>query len=255
MRKFLLSKIFLFVFLLVLPLEIVYGFPSVVGVSVEIENNVGEDGSIISFKDGVYSLSSISYDPSLFGVINSGAVASLEDRNLSNAKIAVSYGRANVKVGGKYGPIKKGDNVTSSDTPGVGMEAKETGQVVGVALADFNPSSADEVGLIPVMLDVKTVFVDKDIGTNLLDVLKKSAQSPFMTPLAALRYFLARAVVIVSFAIGFSLYGRTALSSVEALGRNPLAGGAIKKVVIFNLFLTALMMLIGLGIAYLILLL
>jgi hypothetical protein len=37
------------------------------------------------------------------------------------------------------------------------------------------------------------------------------------------------------------------------LGRNPLAGGAIRRVIFFNFAMTFVIMAIGLGIAYLIL--
>jgi hypothetical protein len=153
----------------------------------------------------------------------------------------------------RMGPIKEGDFVTSSNTSGVGVRAMESGQVLGVALEEYTPSAPENVGQIYVQLGIKTSFIDKTASKNLLDTLKNSLTSPFMTPIEALRYLLAIAVVFASFVIGFSSFGKITGSSVEALGRNPLAGGAIRRVIFFNFILTFLIMGIGLVIAYLIL--
>jgi len=59
--------------------------------------------------------------------------------------------------------------------------------------------------------------------------------------------------VINYIVIGFSSFGKITGSSVEALGRNPLAGGAIRRVMLFNFILTFLIMAMGLGVAYFIL--
>ncbi len=88
------------------------------------------------------------------------------------------------------------------------------------------------------MLDIKTSFVDKSINKNLFDTLKNSLTSPFMTPIESLRYLLAIAVVFASFVIGFTSFGKITGTSVEALGRNPLAGSTIRKVIFFNFAMT-----------------
>jgi F0F1-type ATP synthase membrane subunit c/vacuolar-type H+-ATPase subunit K len=53
--------------------------------------------------------------------------------------------------------------------------------------------------------------------------------------------------------LGFVFFGRVVARGVEAMGRNPLAGSLIAVSVVFNLILTVVIMLVGLGIAYLIL--
>ncbi len=224
-----------------------------VAVSIPLEEDRGNDGDIVTYSDGKYSLSSKPYDSSMFGVIVDRPNSAFEDTNLERYKLVVSFGETQVYVSAKSGNIEEGDLITTSDYPGVGQKAQESGQVLGVALEEWNPSNPTDIGKIWVFVDIKTNFIDKAISKNLLEVLKSSLTSPFMTPIEALRYLLAIAIVLATFVIGFSNFGRITGSSVESLGRNPLAGPSIKKVVIFNFAMTAIIMILGLGIAYFIL--
>jgi hypothetical protein len=222
-------------------------------VSVNVADTGAKAGDIVSFVGTQYVLASKLYDTDMIGVIIADPATSFEDRNLTNGLLVTSVGEVLVNVSSKYGDIKEGDYITSSDIPGAGVKAGESGQVLGIALEDLVPSGNDNTGQIYVLLDIKTSFVDKNMSKNLLDTLKNSLTSPFMTPIEALRYLLAIGVVFSSFVIGFSSFGRITGTSVEALGRNPLAGGTIRKVIFFNFAMTFVIMAIGLGIAYLIL--
>ena len=222
-------------------------------VTVPTINNEGEIGDIISYGGGSYSPSSKPYDSSMFGVIVDNPSISFEDLNLSQSKLVTSVGEVLVNVSNLNGDIKEGDYITSSSIPGVGMKAQESGQVLGVALEDFIPGENEKVGQIYVLLDIKTGFSSNTISDNLFGILKKSLTSPFMTPIDALRYLLAIAVVFSSFVIGFTSFGRITGNSVEALGRNPLAGASIRRVIFFNFLLTFIIMAIGILFAYLIL--
>lgn len=222
-------------------------------VSVPVAQGVGKVGDVISYVNAQYVLSSKMYDTDMVGVVIEDPAISFEDRNLTSSVLVTSIGEVLVNVSNKYGDIKEGDYVTSSDIPGVAVRALESGQVIGIALEDSSNTGNEEVGQIYVLLDIKTSFVDKNISKNLLDTLKNSLTSPFMTPIEALRYLLAIAVVFASFVIGFTSFGKITGTSVEALGRNPLAGATIRKVIFFNFAMTFVIMAIGLGIAYLIL--
>ena len=224
-------------------------------VSLPIENESSNAGDIVSDADGKYALSSKAYDTAMFGVIVENPSTSFEDLNLEKFKLVSSFGEMPVWITAKNGNIKTGDLITSSDLPGVGQKADQSGQILGIALEDYAPQNSTDMAKVLVFVDIKTSFVDKTISKNLLDVLKMSLTSPFMTPIEALRYLLAIAVVFASLVIGFSNFGKITGSSVEALGRNPLAGPSIRRVVAFNFVMTAIIMIIGLVIAYFILIL
>jgi hypothetical protein len=223
--------------------------------SVMIESNAGKTGDIVTYSEGKYSIADKAYDVSMFGVIVDDPNYSFIDRNIQNYKLVSTYGEMPVNVTAKNGDIKEGDLITSSDVVGAGQKAEETGQILGIALEDYTPSDKNSIGNILVYVDIRTSFVDKAISKNLLEMLRSSIASPFMTPIEALRYLLAIAVVFTSFVIGFSNFGKITGTSVEALGRNPLASSAIRRVVMFNFILTAIIMGLGIAIAYFILVL
>lgn len=255
LRKLIRFSIFNLVAFLVFSTLYVFAASYSPAVSIQTENNIGNSGDIVSYLDGKYDLSRSEFDTSMFGVIVDNPNSSFEDLNLVTYKLVTSFGEVLVNVTAKNGNIKTGDFITSSDYPGVGQKATESGQILGVALEDYAPQNSTDITKILVFVDMKTSFVDTTISKNLLDVLKSSLTSPFMTPVESLRYLLAIAIVFASFVIGFSNFGKITGTSVEALGRNPLAGPSIKRVVAFNFVMTAIIMILGLGIAYFILIL
>jgi len=212
-------------------------------------------GGIVVQKDGIYTLSNYAYDANIVGVIVADPDISFEDLNLQNPSLVTTEGEVKVLVSNVNGNIKEGDYLTSSDVPGIAVKALESGQSIGMALADFSSEDVGSTSMIWITLDIRMNYVDKNISLNVLDVVRKSLNSPFMTPIQALRYILVFIIVIASFVIGFSSFGRISMETVESLGRNPLASSSIRKVMIFNFVLTAIIMGIGLGIAYLILIL
>lgn len=224
-------------------------------ISIELSGEPGKEGDIVSYSEGVYSLAKKDYDASMFGVIVTNPASSIEDTNLQNSSLISSFGEVLVNVSGKNGEIKEGDLITSSDIPGVGVKATQSGQILGIARNDFTPANASDTGQILVFVDIRTSFIEKTLSKNLLDILRNSLTSPFMTPIEALRYLLAIGVVFAAFVIGFSSFGKITGSSVEALGRNPLAGSSIRRVMIFNFVMTFIIMIGGLAIAYFILVL
>lgn len=216
---------------------------------------VAKSGDIITQKEGRYRLADYSYDADLVGIVVDSPDLSLEDLNLVDSNLVTSFGEVLVNVSNKTGNIKEGDYLTSSDIPGVAVKAIESGQVIGIALENFESEITDERGQIWVAVDIRTNYVDKNLSLNILEVIKKSLNSPYLTPIQALKYLLVFIIVISSFIIGFSSFGRISMETVESLGRNPLASSSIRKVMIFNFILTFIIMGIGLGIAYLILIL
>lgn len=223
--------------------------------SIPLEGEGISNGNIISFKNGTYTLAGEKYDSDLIGIITDTSITSLEDTNINNYFLLATEGETEIIVSNINGQIRKGDYITSSEIPGVGVKATESGYVVGIALEDFVTQNDEEQGIIMVRVDIKPWFRSTKAGTNLLSALRSGLESPFISPLISLRYVLAALVVGASFIIGFTSFGKISGSSVEALGRNPLAGTSIKRVVFFNFLMTFLIMVSGLMLAYFILIL
>ena len=90
---------------------------------------------------------------------------------------------------------------------------------------------------------------------NIFKLFTIAADAPYLSPLNALRYVFAGIMVIASFFIAVFFFVRVSTTGVEALGRNPLAGKLIMASVILHLLLAAVIILIGLGVGYIILVL
>jgi F0F1-type ATP synthase membrane subunit c/vacuolar-type H+-ATPase subunit K len=253
------SKFKIFYFFSTCILSAVFCFATASGVafSIPVDANFGKDGSIVSFKDGNYFLSTKMYDDNVYGVLSDAPSVSMEDTSLTTSKLVVAGGDADVLVSSKNGPIKKGDFITSSEIEGVGVKATKSGQVVGVATEDYDSSDQNAAGKITVFVNIHTQSIGQlnSSSPNVLTALKAGLDSQFLSPLISLRYILAALVAGISFVIGFTSFGKVSGSSVEALGRNPLASSHIRRIVIFNFVLTFTIMLAGLVVAYLILIL
>jgi hypothetical protein len=84
------------------------------------------------------------YDASAIGIVSTQPALVIGGRGgegTSGKPIALS-GRVPVKV---KGPIKKGDILTSSDSPGVAMKAVKAGAILGVAMTDYEGSGVGTV--------------------------------------------------------------------------------------------------------------
>lgn len=225
-----------------------------VAVPVPIGGDNIQDGTIICSSSSGYAPCDKDYDNTVFGVVTDSPSASF-DIQLENSRYVLSSGTIVVRVTGSGGEIKEGDLVTSSDIAGYAKKAQRNGYVLGTALEGFSGQSDSDEGEILISLNIHPTSVFTDEGNNLLETLRQGLTLPFLTPLAALRYLLAAVVVVVAFTLGFISFGRISKTGIEAIGRNPLAAGRIQSTVIFHILLTLGIVGIGLGIAYLILIL
>lgn len=227
-----------------------------VAISIDIAGSNIRDGSVVSSSSKGYKLTSNEYDPAIAGVISeSPAVAIKNEIRTSTTHEMISNGNAYVLVSSANGNINKNDYLTSSTTPGVAQKATVDGFVLGVALENYSSSNPKSTGKILANIEPHYNATFITTKTNLIDSIRTTIGSPFLSPLTTLRYLLAALIAILSFILGFVYFGRVVKTGVEALGRNPLAERSILTGIIFNLATTIIIMGIGLGISYLILIL
>lgn len=228
---------------LVLAQELGVALPLEVGTTVA-------NGSIISYNQSQYQLSSEPYDKSMIGVVTTAPAIELRtsDENIPGQYALAKEGLVTVRVNTENGPIKAKDVITASSTPGVAMKATKTGFILGIAQADY---SGNDEGAIPVLLTIKFAFAhdspaSEKIGVRLLDVLKLSGISLVDDPIQTLRYVLSTAVILMSLVVAFFTAGKVARGGVEAVGRNPLASKEITLSVIMNILFSV--GIVGLGV-------
>ena len=227
-----------------------------VAVSIHLKDDQNvENGDIIcSYEDG-FSKCKTEYDSAMYGVVSSRSAVSIEDTELENAVLVVTNGIAEVRVTSAGGNIEEGDNITSSDDEGLGKKADRNGFVLGSAIEAYSSDDTEEISKIQVALNIHPAAGLTAPGSNLLRYIREGLTVPVIEPLESLRYLLAVLMVLISFTLGMIYFGRSSKSGIEAIGRNPLAKRVIQFTVVLNIVLTIVIVLVGLGIAYLILVL
>lgn len=220
---------------------------------VEIADKSAKDGDIISSSSSGNILSKTPYDPLVIGVVSSNPAVAFNLQPSEGTLPVVNSGTTYVNVSNESGQIKKGDLITTSQTPGVGQKATRSGYVLGSALEDLNTSDPKQVGQIAASLNLHYFNSKTTVTNQLTDVLKLSALAVTESPSAVFKYVIAAVVVLAGFILGFLSFGRTAAQGLEALGRNPSASRTIHFGIFLNVAITVAIIATGIAIAYLIL--
>lgn len=96
-------------------------------------------------------------DDNLIGVVSTNPNQLFGDDGVftenENPVPVTLVGRVPVKVNSENGPIKPGDYITASSTPGVGMKATASSKVIGVALASWTDKDPKKNGKIVVFVN------------------------------------------------------------------------------------------------------
>ncbi len=225
-----------------------------IAISLKLKNVDIENGSIICSKPDGYDVCDKDYDPEIYGVVVVDPSA-IFDTEESDTKPVLNNGVAVVRVSTLNGKIESGSLITSSTKPGVGSLALKSGFVLGTALESFTSDNPDEIGEVKVNINIHPAVGLSSARSNLLQVIREGISAPLFEPLASLRYILAALMILIAFVLGFVYFGRVAKSGVEAIGRNPLASKMIQLSVFIHVLITIVIILVGLIIAYLILIL
>jgi hypothetical protein len=120
-----------------------------------IKDKIVRDGDIVSASDGGYTLTRSSYDPRLYGVVTINPAVAFNTNESGKRYPVVSSGNTYVNLSTINGKIKKGDPITSSPIPGVGMKATESGYILGYVLEDFSSDDAREIKRVKVQVDTQ----------------------------------------------------------------------------------------------------
>ncbi len=224
-------------------------------IGVQIPQKDIKDGAIISATKDGYKLTSSAYDAQIFGVISMNPAVYLMNSSTPNDLPVISIGQVQVQVSSINGPIRKGDFITSSTTPGVGQLATDNGFVLGTAEESYTSTDKTKVGLIQATLHPHFAKVNSDITRNIWNTFNLGLTAAVETPLGFVRYIVSGLITLLSFFFGFRYFAHASNRGVEAIGRNPLAKQAILLSVLINSLVTIAIMFFGVAISYLILVL
>lgn len=234
---------------LIVPVVLATEFSPGVAISIPVHTTVST-GMIICASNGTYIPCANQYDSTMVGIVVADPAVSFQSSTTQEGYAAILRdGKAKVKVTGINGTISIGDKLTSNDN-GLLMKATKSGYIVGTALSAYDGSGEGEV---LVALDIKPITLTEGAKNNLVDIIKSGLDGVFLSPLSALRYIAASIIVVAAAIAAFVYFGKVARSGVDAIGRNPLASKAIQMSVILNVILTMSIIGLGVGVAYLIL--
>lgn len=203
-------------------------------------------GFIVSLKDN----SSDQVEPSSVGNVGSilGVVV-----NESNSMIQLSSGEDNqvpvatsgnfgVLVSDMNGPIERGDHITASPIPGVGMKATSNARVVGIAQGKLTEESGrnetyeDEdgqeqtvlLGEVPVMVNVAYYFSEPE-RTIIPSAVQNISNAIAGRPVEPLPIIISGVVFVVTMIAVASIIFSMIRSSIISVGRNPMSQSAVYR--------------------------
>jgi hypothetical protein len=127
-----------------------------------IATNTGIDpGTVMTIdSDGTLSPSAVAYDRCVAGVVSGagdckpGIVLGKQPREQQRATLAL-IGKVFCKVDAEYAPIRTGDLLTTSDTPGHAMRAVDPQRAFGTVIGKALRSLRNGRGLIPILVTMQ----------------------------------------------------------------------------------------------------
>jgi F0F1-type ATP synthase membrane subunit c/vacuolar-type H+-ATPase subunit K len=218
-----------------------------------VKDKLIKDGTILTSTAKGAVPSATPYDSQVLGIVSRDAGIIISSTDDENSVPVIAEGAVYVLVSSKNGNIKKGDPITTSTIPGVGVKADTTGYILGGAMEDYTSNNATQVGKIAVNLSLHYFNSKTTLSGTLSDILKVALLPTKDSPSAIFKYVVAALVVLGSFVLGFLSFGRTAAKGVEALGRNPAASTVIHLGIIFNVVIVVTIIIAGIAVAFLIL--
>jgi len=237
-----------FIFFLTLIFQISFSqtVPSIAQ-NLEIKDENAQNGEIVCAKKEEIFRCDTAYDENIVGVLGEKPILVFGKKTTTSLPV-ISYGEALVKVSTQNGKIKRGDFITSSNKPGVGQKATQSGFALGKALQDFDK----EEGLILVFVNPQPItfssFQKKtgigQIIQEILSGIKIEKNIP-----EVLRYVFAIILAIMSFSFGFLFFARVLREGISGISRNTLAKESIQTAMILNLIGISILTLAGIGLA------
>lgn len=234
----------------------------------DIADTQAKDGDIIIYDPAKGLVRSTgAYDIHMFGVLQDQSTIELK-RSDNTGKPVARSGIVKANVSLSNGQIKKGDYITSSTLPGLGMKATLSGNVIGIALEDSKENSKynqaclvtaancakDQINLA-VKLDYaeltdprSTNRLFESIGTAFF----RNSQDPQGFG-KIIKNLVAGLIILITLLFGLLVIGRAIPKTMEAIGRNPLARRSIQFSLALNIGIVAFVVIGGIVAALIVL--
>lgn len=221
----------------------------------EVEDREAVPGDILVSSDEGLVRGSEPYDDQIYGVVTEEPPIGFYKPTTTTFPVVIG-GVVLVNVNTAEGEIEPGDYITTSEVPGQGQKAKESGTILGRALDPL----AEGEGQVRVAIGVRktggkleTQEGVKGFTGKVLNNIAEGLREPKDFP-ELLRYLFAILIGLSSFVTGFVYFGKGLRQGVEAVGRNPLARTSIRTSMVLNLIGIVILTATGMGLSLILIL-
>lgn len=215
-----------------------------------IDDKAAVSGDIISNTAKGLFRTNVPYDNSILGVLTDEPVAVFKAESGPERPIATG-GVVVVNVVNTNGAIRKGDFVTSSTTPGKGMKATSSGNVLGLALNNAVGGKVD----VSIRLEYAEINSPQSLK-RLFDLLGRGLSQSVDDPdkfSQIVRLVAAGLAILLAILLALITFSRSVPKAIEAIGRNPLARNSIYVSLVVSVLIMIVIIAIGIGAAVIVL--
>ncbi len=208
------------------------------------KDNRPVEGSLVSLEkdttDTVISASSDSVD-NLFGVVVHGDSSLLSVSNGTDTQVQVTTsGNVPVLVSDINGAIRRGDHVTASPIPGVGMKATANVRIIGIAQGELKETKKQTVtskdgskkevviGQVPLLVNVSYFFQEPE-KTIVPASIQNVANSLAGREVSTLPIIISAGIFILTLIVVVSVLYSMIRNSIISVGRNPMSQSAVYR--------------------------
>lgn len=201
-------------------------------------------GSIVSLKkdtaDTVEVANSQNIE-SIFGVVVTGDSSLLSISNGGEKEVQVATsGTVPVMASDINGEIKRGDHITASPIPGVGMKATSNVRVIGIAQGELDRIQSQTVkdrdgqekqvqlGQVPLLVGVAYFFQEPE-KTIVPAAIQNVANAFAGREVSTLPILISAAIFIITLIVVVSIIYSMIRHSIISVGRNPMSQSAIYR--------------------------
>ncbi|MBL8160055.1 hypothetical protein JNJ66_06390 [Candidatus Saccharibacteria bacterium] len=201
-------------------------------------------GSIVSIEknttDTVFAASTSNIANLLGVVINpESSLITLSNGQRSQVQVATS-GTVPVLISDMNGKIARGDHITASPIPGVGMKATASVMVLGIVQGDAGNGTVQSykdkqgkehkvtLGQVPVLLNVAYYFKEPE-KTIIPSAIQNVANALAGKAVSSTPILISAAIFLVTIIVVVSIIYSMIRSSIISVGRNPMSQSAIYR--------------------------
>lgn len=180
----------------------------------------------------------------LVGVVVDEPLVQLSGDAARNVQVA-SAGTTDVLVSDINGTVKEGDRLAASPITGVAMKARASGEVIGTARAALDSVSTTtrtvtdragkpvtvKIGRVPAGIALE-YYAGSDasaLSAFIPAFVQNIADAVASKPVAPIRVLLGLLVIVLGFVAVVVILNAAIRNGIISIGRNPLAGGALRR--------------------------